>query len=60
MEFKDILAQFMATPTQDVDWDLYYEDSGITDEQIAQLRAAFETKLATQGAVNAKQTITAQ
>lgn len=49
MEFKDILAQFMATPTQDIDWDLYYEDSGISDEQIALLRAVFETRLATQG-----------
>lgn len=54
MEFKDILAQFMATPTQDIDWDLYYEDSGITDDQIAQLRTAFEIRLATQGDINVK------
>lgn len=49
MEFKDILAQFMATPTQDIDWDLYYEDSGISDDQIALLRQAFEARLAVQG-----------
>lgn len=48
MEFKDILAQFMATPSQDVDWDLYYQDSDITDDQIAQLTAAFNTRLAVQ------------
>lgn len=54
MEFKDILAQFMATPSRDVDWDLYYEDSGITDDQIAQLVAAFNTRLAVQnGATDA-------
>lgn len=54
MEFKDILARFIATSTQDVDWDLYYEDSGITDDQIAQLRAVFETRLAAQGKSNDK------
>ena len=54
MEFKDILAQFLATPTQDIDWDLYYEDSGITDDQIAQLTATFNTRLAVQeGVTNA-------
>ena len=55
MEFKDILAQFMTTPTQDVDWDLYYEDSGIPDDQIAQLTVEFNTRLAVQeGATNAQ------
>ena len=54
MEFKDILAQFMTTPTQNIDWDLYYEDSGITDDQIAQLTAAFNARLAIQkGVTNA-------
>lgn len=54
MEFKDILAQFLATPTQDIDWDLYYEDSGITDDQIAQLTEAFNIRLAVQeGVTNA-------
>ena len=54
MEFKDIFNQFLATPSQDVDWDLYYEDSGITDDQIAQLTAAFNTRLAVQnGATDA-------
>ena len=54
MEFKDILDRFVATPTQDVDSDLYYEDSRITDDQIAQLTAAFSTRLAVQnGATNA-------
>lgn len=53
MEFKDILAQFMATSTQDIDWDLYYEDSGITEEEIAQLTTAFNIRLAVQkGATN--------
>ena len=52
MTFKDIMAQFMTTPTQNMDWDLYYEDSGITDEQIAQLRTMFETRLAVQGDSN--------
>ena len=52
MSFEEILAQLMATPTQDVDWDLYYEDSGISDEQIVLLRQAFETRLAAQGEAN--------
>ena len=52
MTFKEIMTQLMTTPTKDVDWDLYYEDTGITDEQIAQLRTIFETRLAVQGDSN--------
>lgn len=54
MEFKDILAQLMATPSQDVDWDLYYEDSGISDDQIAQLTNAFNTRIAVQEATECR------
>lgn len=54
MEFKDILAQFMTTPSQDVDWELYYGDSDITDEQIAQLTAAFNTRIAVQEAAECR------
>ena len=50
MEFKQILAQFMATPTDKVDVDL---SIGITNDQIEQLRNLFELRLTVQGITNA-------
>ena len=51
MTFKEILTQFETTPVESVDMDLFYEDTGLTDEQIAQLRAEL-TRLAVQGDSN--------
>lgn len=47
--FKQILQESMLatqSQSQDVDVDLYYADTSLTEEELTQLRAAFEAKLA--------------
>ena len=48
--FAQLLAESSLAPTksQDVDVDLYYADTTLTEEELAQLRTAFETRLAVQ------------
>ena len=51
MTFKEVLTRLEATPVKSTDID---QDTTITNDQIAQLRATFETRLAVQGGANAK------
>ena len=46
--FQQLLNDYMKAEakSQSVDWDLYYANDPLTEEELAQLRAQFETKLA--------------
>jgi hypothetical protein len=49
--FAQLLSESdLAVPTQsqDIDVDLYYADTALTEEELAQLRTAFEARLAVQ------------
>lgn len=46
MNFQELLARFLTGTSVDVDADLYYSDVSVTEEDLAQLRAMFETRLA--------------
>ena len=46
MNFQELLDRFLTDTSVDVDADLYYSDVSVTEEDLAQLRAMFETKLA--------------
>lgn len=46
--FQDLLNDYMKAEakSQSTDWDLYYSAEPLTTEELAQLRAQFETRLA--------------
>ena len=46
--FKQLLDNHMKSEakSQSTDWDLYYSAEPLTEEELAQLRAQFETRLA--------------
>ena len=46
MNFQELLDRFLADTSVDVDADLHYSDVPVTEEDLAQLRAMFETRLA--------------
>ena len=51
--FQQILEDSLLTTSKPTsDRDLYYGDTGITEEELAQLRLAFETRLAVQRGTN--------
>lgn len=52
MSFQELLDRFLADTSVDVDTDLHYSDVPVTEEELAQLRAMFETRLAVQHDTN--------
>ena len=46
--FKELIDSYMKAEatSQSTDWDLYYSTEPLTEEELAQLRAQFETRLA--------------
>lgn len=46
MNFQELLDRFLTGTSVDVDADLHYSDVSVTEEDLAQLRAMFETRLA--------------
>ena len=46
--FQDLLDGYMkaGSKSQSTDWDLYYSNEPLTSEELAQLRAQFETRVA--------------
>ena len=46
--FKELIDSYMKAEakSQSTDWDLYYANDPLTEEELAQLRAQFETRLA--------------
>ena len=48
--FKQLLDDYMKSEakSQSTDWDLYYSNDPLTEEELAQLRVQFETRLVVQ------------
>ena len=44
--FKELMDGYMEDNSRSVDWDLYYSAEPLTSEELAQLRAQFETRVA--------------